>query len=56
MYSKVVKKLKTPLDTPKNRKIKAGRQQIVDKSAVKTAPIITVLDFFIKLLEMYNYR
>ncbi|MFX4232203.1 hypothetical protein ACOL3I_12130, partial [Aliarcobacter butzleri] len=56
VYSKVVKKLRTPLDTPKNRKINAGKQHKVDKRAVKTAPIIAKLDFYIKLLEIYNYK
>lgn len=55
VYSKVVKKLKTPLDTPKKRNNSAGKQQIVDKSAVKTAPIITKLFCFIQSLEKYNY-
>ena len=55
VYSKVVKKLKNPLETPKKRNNSAGKQQIVDKSAVKTAPIITKLFCFIKSLEKYNY-
>ena len=55
VYSKVVKKLKTPLETPKKRNISAGKQQIVDKSAVKTAPIIAKLFCFIQSLEKYNY-
>ena len=53
--SKVVKKLKTPLDTPKKRNNSAGKQQIVDKSAVKTAPIITKLFCFIQSLQMCSY-
>ena len=55
VYSKVVKKLKNPLDTPKKRNNSAGKQQIVDKSAVKTAPIITKLFCFIKSLEKCSY-
>ena len=53
--SKVVKKLRTPLVIPKNKNINAGKQQSVDNSAVKTAPIITKFDFFIKFLEIYMY-
>ena len=53
VYSKVVKYVKTPLDTPKNRNKKAGKQQSVDNSAVKTALIIIKLSFFIFSLEKY---
>ena len=55
MYSKVVKYDKTPLDIPKNRNKKAGKQQSVDKSAVITAPIIGNLILFILFLEKYKY-
>lgn len=53
MYSKVVKYDKTPLDIPKNRNKKAGKQHRVDKSAVTTAPIIGILILFILSLEKY---
>jgi hypothetical protein len=55
VYSKVVKYDKTPLDIPKNRNKKAGKQQSVDKSAVITAPIIGNLILFILFLEKYKY-
>ena len=53
MYSKVVKYVKIPLDIPKKRNKKAGKQQSVDNSAVKTAPIIPKLSFFIFFLVKY---
>ncbi len=39
IYSKFVRYVKTPLDTPKNKNKKAGKQHKVDNSAVITAPI-----------------
>ena len=56
VYSKVVKYVKIPLDIPKNKNKKAGKQQSVDNSAVKTAPIIDKDSFFILSLEMNMYK
>ena len=55
VYSKVVKYVKIPLDIPKNKNKKAGKQQSVDNSAVKTAPIIDKDSFFILSLEINMY-
>ena len=56
VYSKVVKYVKIPLDIPKNKNKKAGKQQSVDNSAVKTAPIIDKLSLFIFFLEKCIYK
>lgn len=52
-YVKFVKEVKIPLDIPKNKNRKAGKQQSVDNSAVITALNIIRKLFFILFLEKY---
>ncbi len=56
VYSKFAKQANAPLDIPNIKNKNAGKQHIVDKSAVNTAPNIINEFFIILFLEKYMYK
>lgn len=56
ILSNCTKNASTPLLTPKITKIRAGKQQSVEKMAVKTAEIARMRDFFTPALAKCSYR